>query len=182
MGFAGGTISSSSVAVERRLQRESAFQPNTKLGTCPSKLCKAAAQKTGRSQRWQYSFEAECLLYAQPECSSHVDEGLCAGVDVSSVHALEHGEVSHHEPQPVLDMLQQLADCIQARPAFAEMFNAASNKLEFVERVQPYLYEGTCSGMRSAFCEGQLPKGSSKCKSCERSQAIFSDSAAMDTS
>ena len=155
-------------------QRHSAFSPNTKLGTCPMKLCRAAVQKTGRCQ-WTYSFEAECLLFAVPRLLHTMQFELCKGAVNDHVPGIQLGQPSVHAPEDVLVKLDEMGDEIKTRPAFADLFLKATDKLAFVKCVKPYLWIGVEGGIRSSFCSG-IAVGSSlgMCSACLRLQAISS--------
>ena len=163
--------------------RKSAVTADTKLGTCPLSLCKAAVQKTGKL-KWRYSCEAECLLYALPTPSDpakNPEKDLCSGIDTNHVATLQPRAGSQHEPQAVLKMLEQLGDCLDPRPVFVAMFKESKNKLQFVRQVRPYLYVRTEAKTRASFCGGKALEGSSQCKPCASVQAMFSDADAMDS-
>lgn len=110
-------------------------------------MCRAAVQKTGRC-KWTYSFEAECLLHAVPspkytdpgvEQNVHQFAELCSGVVGDGLPALPTGHPSQCGPDALLVILGIMGDTVNARPMFAELFNAATDKLEFIERVKPHV-------------------------------------------
>ena len=161
-------------------QRLSAFSPNTKLGTCPMKLCRAAVQKTRRC-KWTYSFEAECLLFAVPRLPHTMQFQLCKGAVIDHVPGIQLGQPFVHAPEDVVHRtlmivkVDEMGDEIKTRPAFADLFLKATDKLAFVKRVKPYLWIGVEGGIRSSFCSG-IAVGSSlgMCCACWRLQAISS--------
>ncbi|KAL0025537.1 hypothetical protein WJX77_010821 [Trebouxia sp. C0004] len=153
-------------------ERNSAFHPHTKLGTCARKICRAAAQKT-RQLKWTYSFEAECLLFALPQPFHTADRKLCKGIAGDHLSALPHGRPSEHAPADALEVLKKMGDSIKTRPAFADMFLKADDKLAFVKQVRPYIYIGVEGGVRSSFCHG-VPAEPDMCPSCKKLQDIVS--------
>ncbi|KAL3135661.1 hypothetical protein ABBQ38_006138 [Trebouxia sp. C0009 RCD-2024] len=153
-------------------QTPSVFSSNTKLGTCPQKICRAAVQKTGRCQ-WTYSFEAECLLFAVPRLPHTAQSNLelCKGVVSDHVPDLPLGQLSEHAPEEVLVKLNKMTDDIKTRPAFADLFLKAEDKLAFIQRVKPYLWVGIEGGIRSTFCSGAAVESSlGMCPACWRLQ------------
>ena len=154
-------------------ERNSAFSPDTKPGTCAAKICRAAAQKTRRLQ-WTYSFEAECLLFALHQPFHTDDRKLCKGLAGDHVPALQPGRPSEHAPADTLELLNKMGDDIKTRPAFADMFVKAGDKLAFVQRVRPYMYVGVRGGVRSSFCSGDPAESSDMCPSCKKLQDIVS--------
>lgn len=154
-------------------ERESAFLPDKKLGTCAGKICRAAVQKTGQL-KWTYSFEAECLLFALPQPFHTAGRKLCKGLAGDHLLALRPGRPSEHEPADALEVLNKLGDSIKTRPAFSDMFVKADDKLAFVQRVQPYMYIGVEGGFRSSFCSGIPAEPSDMCFCCKKLQDIVS--------
>ena len=153
-------------------ERKSAFSPDTKLGTCAGKICRAAAQKTRRLQ-WTYSFEAECSLFALPHPFHTADRKLCEGLVGDHMPALPPGRPSEHAPSDALEVLNKMGDSIKTRPAFADMFVKADDKLAFVQRVRPNIYVGVGGGVRSSFCMGVPAESSDMCPCCKKLQDII---------
>ena len=104
---------------------------------------------------------------------------FCPKMAEGTVPPLKQGQVSQHEPQALLDMLQQRGDSHQTCSAFAQMFVEADNKLQFVERVRTYLFEGTREGTRSA--EAGLLRTSPGLDATHVRGVKHSDQTAVDT-
>ena len=155
-------------------ERASALVPNTRLGTCSSKLCRAAAEKTGRLQ-WKYSFEAECLLGTDASSCTRSGKQLCHGFVVAGIPALQPGQpyqptISGDDLLQVLDMLR---DVVQQRPVFAELLDRAEDKSMFIDNVKPYLCVGAKAGIRSSFCGIEAAEPLSTCQSCHALRCIM---------
>ncbi|KAL0035705.1 hypothetical protein WJX79_009791 [Trebouxia sp. C0005] len=128
-------------------ERQSAFSRDTKLGTCERKICRAAAQKTGRL-KWTYSFEAGYSLFAMPQPVHTADRKLCKGVAGNNLPVLQPGRPGDHASAYALEIFNKMGDSIKTRPAFADMFFKADDKLAFVQRVRPYVYVSVTDGVR----------------------------------
>lgn len=129
-------------------------------------------QKTNEHD-WAYSFEAECLLYPLPTAETRcpltpIHQNLCQGLVGDGLPALLPGKPSVNTPEAVLAGLDRLGDHIEARPTFAELFSKADDKLELLKRVKPYMYVGTVSGVRSAFCGSRAIESQSTCAACQQ--------------
>ena len=155
-------------------QRPSAFSSDTKLGTCPKKVCRPAVQKKGRCQ-WNYSFEAECLLFALPQLPHTAGRQLCRGVVGDYLPDVQHGQSSKHALAEALVILHDMGDNVNSCPAFADMFTKINEKLAFVKRVKPYMWVGIEGGIRSSFCTGVPVAPLGTCTSCQQLQKIISN-------
>ena len=156
-------------------QRPSAVSRNTKLGTCPRRICRAAVQKTRRCQ-WTYSFEAECLLFALPQPPYvYADRGeLCQGLIGDHIPSILPGQVSEHTPEEALVILEQMGGDIKTGPAFADLLLKSDDKLAFMKRVKPYMWVGMEGGIRSSFCSGVPLEPLGTCPSCQQLQKVIS--------
>ncbi|DBA80004.1 TPA: hypothetical protein ACH3X2_007502 [Trebouxia sp. C0005] len=154
-------------------ERQSAFSRDTKLGTCERKICRAAAQKTGRL-KWTYSFEAGYSLFAMPQPVHTADRKLCKGVAGNNLPVLQPGRPGDHASAYALEIFNKMGDSIKTRPAFADMFFKADDKLAFVQRVRPYVYVSVTDGVRSSFCSGVPAEPSDLCPCCKKLQDIVS--------
>ena len=76
--------------------------------------------------------------------------------------------------QEALVILDQMRDNINARPAFADMFKKANDKLACVKRVKPYMWVSIEGGIRSSFCKGIPVEPLGTCTSCQQLQTIIS--------
>ncbi len=157
-------------------ERLSASDPETKLGTCPRKMCTAAVQKTGHCD-WTYSFEAECLLYAMPSpantCSgTPVHQHLCPGIACEEFSASAPTRPFESSPEGILMMLEQMGDSIAARPLLAELFNKAGDRLDLVKNLKPHVYICTGDGIRSSFCRSKVTESSPMCTSCQQLRSL----------
>ena len=153
--------------------KPSAQDPDTELGTCPNKLCRAAVQHyvgtpvsdqdslsaakgldlKAITRRPQYSFKAEQSLFAPADISDHKSGKICTGVSGKGVPALPLSQSSTHAPEATLLILRAMGDAIRSWPAFADLFTCfEKDKLEFVKRAKPCMYVGTGEGIRSSFC------------------------------
>lgn len=88
------------------------------------------------------SFEAEYLLFTVPRLPHTAESNfqLCKGVVSDRVPDIQLGQPSVHAPEEVLVELDKMADEIKTRPAFADLFLKANDKLAFVKRVKPHLW------------------------------------------
>ena len=99
---------------------------------------------------------------------------MMIGLVGDHVSPLQPGRPSEHAPANALQVLNKMGDSIKLRPAFADMFAKASDKLAFVQRVWPYMYAGVRGGVRSSFCTGDPAEASDMCLCCKKLQDIVS--------
>lgn len=85
---------------------------------------------------------------------------------------MQPGKPSEHAPADALEVLNKMGDSIKTRPAFADMFVKARDKLAFVQRVRPYIYVGVTGGVTSSFCTGVPAESSDMCPCCKKLQEI----------
>ena len=109
-----------------------------------------------------------------PQPVHTADRKLCKGVAGNYLPVLQPGRPGDHASAYALEIFNKMGDSIKTRPAFADMFFKADDKLAFVQRVRPYVYVSVTDGVRSSFCSGVPAEPSDLCPCCKKLQDIVS--------